>query len=260
MRDQSEYWQEPGKFAIYGSPTVQAGFARRYNAVLDHAQQAAGAVGSILDLGCGTGNFLDFAQRRGIRAVGLDLDAKAVETARARNLDAYTVDELQSVGSNFDALSMWDVVEHLIDPVSTLRTVLPRVRDGGLLLFETPDGGFVLRRLILLLHAASRGRCNLTRPMYYWEHKIYFTERGFRALMRRLSCEVVLVQRATSVREKMSEVFAAGAGRNGRAGGRVLSMLWPVLEALSRRVGLGNKLLVVGRRTTAVVPEDSSDN
>lgn len=70
-----------------------------------------------------------------------------------------------------------------------------------MLLFETPDGGFILRRVILALHALSRGRYDLTRPLYYWEHKIYFTERGLRILMRRLGCEVVVVRRATSVRE-----------------------------------------------------------
>jgi len=83
--------------------------------------------------------------------------------------------------------------EHLIDPASTLRSLFPRVREGGMLLFETPDGGFSVRRAVLGLHRFSAARIDLTRSMFYWEHRIYFTERGFRQLMQRLGCEVVAV-------------------------------------------------------------------
>lgn len=252
-RDRSEYWQEPGKFDVYGSLAVREGYARRYQTVLDDAERALGPAGSILDVGCGTGNFLQFARGRGMRAVGLDLDENAVRAARRRGLEAYPIEELDTLQGvdHLDALSMWDVVEHLIDPHATLRAVLPRVREGGMLIFETPDGDFPLRHLILRLHAVSRGRWNLSRPMYYWEHKVYFTERGLRALLERLGCEIVSVRRATSVREKMAAVFTTGSRRNARAGRRLLSALWPLLETASRRAGYGNKLLLVARTTPA---------
>lgn len=261
VRDESEYW-EAYKFGIYNDPAVREGFARRYADVLELAERTVGPVRSIIDIGCGTGNFLDFAARRGLRAVGVDLDDDAVSGARARGLDAYTASELDEVASaaiptQFDALSMWDVVEHLIDPASTLRSLFPRVREGGMLLFETPDGGFSVRRAVLGLHRFSAARIDLTRSMFYWEHRIYFTERGFRQLMQRLGCEVVAVQRTTSVRETMSAVFAAEAAQGGRLDQRVLSKVWPALEGFSRTVGLGNRLIIVARRGSRTPPEGS---
>jgi 2-polyprenyl-3-methyl-5-hydroxy-6-metoxy-1,4-benzoquinol methylase len=246
---QSEYW-EPHKFAFYSDPRVQEAFAKRYGEIVDTASQAVAPVQSVLDVGCGTGNFLTFAQHRGLDAVGVDVDPDAVETARRRGLNAFHMADLDSVAGSgqFDALSMWDVVEHLIDPFEVLATLLPRVRPGGVLMFETPDGGFPLRRAVLRLHAISGGRIDLTSPLYYWEHKIYFTTAGFARLMDRLSCDVVDVRRTTSVREKMSAVLGYEAASHGTWGRRALANSWPLLERASARARLGNKLLIIARK------------
>lgn len=250
---QSEYW-EPHKFAFYGDETVQRAFARRYGQILDEvASKGSTAIESVLDVGCGTGNFLTFARQRGLGCVGIDLDPTAVREARRRGLRAYTVGELDAVrpDEQFDAVTLWDVIEHVMDPAGLLEDLLPRLRRDGVLLFETPDGGFPARRLVLLLHRLSRGRIDLTAPFYYWEHKIYFTEQGFRALMSRLSCDVISVRRETSVREKMSAVLSYEARRRGTWHQRVLAKSWPLLQRGVSSAGLGNKLLIIARKQEA---------
>jgi len=245
--EQSEYW-EPHKFAFYSDPRVQRAFAKRYGTLVDVAGKVA-PVRSILDVGCGTGNFLNFAQQRGLRAVGVDVEPDAVQAARSRGLDSYLIDHLDAAsgGKPFDALSLWDVIEHVADPYAALAGLLPRVRPGGIMLFETPDGAFPARRLVLALHARSHGRLDLTPPFYYWEHKVYFTETGFRALMDRLGCDVVAVRRATSVREKMAAVFDYEAATHRTLGRRALAAAWPALARMSGWAGQGNKLLIVAR-------------
>jgi 2-polyprenyl-3-methyl-5-hydroxy-6-metoxy-1,4-benzoquinol methylase len=246
--EDSAYW-EAHKFAFYNEPATRAAFARRYDRVLGNAHRLIGPIQSVLDVGCGTGNFLAYAQVRGLDAYGIDLDADAVAEARGRGLSAFTQSELGSADlpDQFDALTMWDVIEHIIDPLAALKALLPRVRSGGALLFETPDGGFPLRPAILGVHRISRGRYDYTRPLYYWEHKIYFTERGFRALMQRLGCEVVEIRRGTSVQEKMNAVFAFEAERTGSRSLATLRRTFPVLAGAAERAHLGNKLLIVAR-------------
>jgi len=145
---------------------------------------------------------------------------------------------------SFDALTMWDVIEHVSEPKEMLASFVHKVRRGGALLFETPDGGFPVRTLLLWLNKQTRGRVNLTGPMYYWEHKVYFTEAGMRALLDAVGVDIVSVERQPSVRAKMQREFGVMHSKKGR----VLKRTWPALEAIFRRAGRGNKLLIVARR------------
>ncbi len=183
--EQSEYW-EAHKFAFYNDPATRAAFAARYDRMVDVAERHIGPVRTVLDVGCGTGNFLAYAHGRGLEAVGVDPDRHAVAEARERGLEARLVDEIDKddLPEHFDVLTMWDVIEHIIDPLAALKALVPRIRPGGALLFETPDGGFPLRRAVLAVHRLTGGRADWTMPLYYWEHKIYFTQQGFRALMQ----------------------------------------------------------------------------
>lgn len=248
LGEDAQYW-EAYKFDVYGDPAVQTAFERRYGALLEQARRRVGPVDSVLDVGCGIGNFVDYAQRSGLRAVGTDVALPAVAAARERGLTVWSADELAEhvPDGSVDALTMWDVVEHLVDPRSVLADLVPKVRSGGVLLFETPDAAFPVRDALLALNRWSRGRVDLTSPMYYWEHKLYLTEQGLRALLDAVGVDLVLTRRATSVREKMTRQFAVNAGK-GSWKARVLRRTWPVLETAFRATGRGNKLLVVARK------------
>lgn len=243
-----EYW-EPSKFEIYADDAVRLAFERRYTRLLDVARREVGSIESLLDVGCGIGGFVAFAQSQGLRAVGSDVSPEAVAHARGQGLDVHLADDLDRFvpDGSLDALTMWDVVEHLVEPVSVLEQVVRKVRPGGSLLFETPDGAFPIRKALLGLNKASAGRVDLTGPMYYWQHKAYFTEAGLRALLDRVGVDVVWLERATSVREKMDRQFDVNA-KKGSWKGAVLHRTWPVLETTFRTLGRGNKLLVVARR------------
>lgn len=243
-----EYW-EPSKFEIYADDAVRDAFERRYERLLNIARREVGPIESLLDVGCGIGGFVGYAASQGLRAIGSDVSSEAVAEAKRQGLDVHLADDLDTrvPDGSLDALTMWDVVEHLVDPARVLEQVVPKVRPGGALLFETPDGAFPVRKVLLGLNAATRGAVDLTGPMYYWQHKEYFTEAGMRALLDRVGVEIVWLERATSVREKMDRQFAVNA-RKGSWKGALLHRTWPVLETAFRTVGRGNKLLLVGRR------------
>jgi SAM-dependent methyltransferase len=242
----SEYW-ERYKFDLYGSSVIRDAFAARYNRLLGEARQHVMPLGSILDIGCGVGNFVSHAESVGLRAIGAEVDPAAVAIARQRGLSVYVTDELDHAvaDSSVDALSLWDVIEHLFEPSVVLAQVLPKVRPGGAVLIETPDAGFPIRPAILGAHRMTNGRLDVTGPMYYWEHKIYFTESGLRILLGRMGVDVVSVYRETSLREKLAVEFSQH--NDGSPMRRFLDNAWPILEAAFRHLGRGNKLLMVGR-------------
>ena len=71
-----------------------------------------------LDVGCSTGFVVEAARDRGWDATGIDLNPSAVEFGRSRGLDLRTValDHAGFAAGSFDAISLFDVLEHLLAP------------------------------------------------------------------------------------------------------------------------------------------------
>jgi 2-polyprenyl-3-methyl-5-hydroxy-6-metoxy-1,4-benzoquinol methylase len=94
---------------------------------------------TVLDVGCGNGEFLVQARRAGWRAFGVDADPQAVATCRRGGLDA-DFGTIESVDANaFDAITFGHVLEHLHDPRGALRHAQELLSPGGLLWVATPN-------------------------------------------------------------------------------------------------------------------------
>ncbi len=96
----------------------------------------------VLDIGCGAGEFLSFLRQQGIKALGLDLDAKEVARARLRGLDAVQTDAqsfFQDVDESFSAITLFQVIEHVpagqVEPL--LSDCINALAPGGALVVET---------------------------------------------------------------------------------------------------------------------------
>jgi SAM-dependent methyltransferase len=100
-------------------------------------------VGRILDVGCASGLFLHQALDAGWDATGIEpseiLYAEALRalTPRGRVLCATLEDSHLEPG--FDAITLWDVLEHIPDPSSFLKTCRRLLREGGCLFLNVPD-------------------------------------------------------------------------------------------------------------------------
>jgi 2-polyprenyl-3-methyl-5-hydroxy-6-metoxy-1,4-benzoquinol methylase len=100
--------------------------------------------GRLLDVGCGTGNFLLRAKDKGYRVVGVDLNPGAVAAARQRGLDvqqesleAYAA---KSPGGEFDMVTMFDVIEHFDNPAEMVAIAHRLLKPGGGFIVTTPNG------------------------------------------------------------------------------------------------------------------------
>ena len=106
--------------------------------------------GKILDLGCATGFFLDEARQRGWEPYGVEISKFAASYATKQlKLDVVNGD-LQSINfpaKSFDLITMWDVVEHITNPVPTFKKLSKLLKKDGMLVFSTPDVGSVPARI-----------------------------------------------------------------------------------------------------------------
>jgi len=98
--------------------------------------------GRLLDVGCGTGAFLDYARGRGWEVQGVELmDAAAAYCREQLGLDVVTGD-LLSAGfgdQRFDVVTLWNVFEHLHDPRAALAEIRRILRPAGLLVLACPS-------------------------------------------------------------------------------------------------------------------------
>lgn len=105
--------------------------------------------GRLLDVGCYTGFFLELARERGWEASGLEPSGWAVERAREKSLDVrrgFLHEE--PAAESFDAVTLWDVIEHLPDPREAVRRVRGLLRPGGGLFLSTFDMASGAARLL----------------------------------------------------------------------------------------------------------------
>ena len=93
------------------------------------------------DLGCGTGVFLDEARRAGYRVSGVEVSAYAAEQARDRDLEVAVglVETVPIEPASLDVITMWDVIEHLRDPVAAIRDAARGLKPGGVAALSTGD-------------------------------------------------------------------------------------------------------------------------
>ncbi len=105
--------------------------------------------GKLLDVGCGSGDYLVEMARLGWEVQGLDLDPQAVNRARCRGLMVQqgTLEQLSYEPGTFDAVTLNHVIEHVENPVLTLRKCFHILKEGGQLLLFTPNSGSIGHRL-----------------------------------------------------------------------------------------------------------------
>jgi len=114
--------------------------------------QAAGdPTGRLLDVGCYVGIFLSMARERGWDVQGLEPSRWAAEMARSRyGLDVVSGAIAQATWPEgyFHTITLWDVLEHLSDPLAGLETVGRWLAPGGRLWLSTMDTSAALPRLL----------------------------------------------------------------------------------------------------------------
>ncbi len=107
--------------------------------------------GKILDAGCAYGFFLEVAAKKGFSVYGFDPSLHAVNHAREMHGDRVahsTISQSSYANKSFDAITMFDVFEHLNDPVADLKHLRQFLRDDGVMMIATGDIRSVAARIM----------------------------------------------------------------------------------------------------------------
>jgi SAM-dependent methyltransferase len=257
-----------GKCGAFGSPattrtpTFQDYLARVSLRRLGLLEAVTGRLGALLDVGCGTGEFLAQARSLGARTTGVEPVEDAARFSREqRGLDVLTatLEESGLPEQQFDVVSALHVLEHMPESVRFLETLARWTRPGGHVLIEVPNYDGMVRRRRLSNWPGLR-------PL---EHIVHFTPATLRTAFARAGLEPRSITSPTYVgppqtlefalddlaldRERWSRALAPTCRRAQRDGGpaRIPTRLtWAPLRTIERvydRRGRGTVVLGIAR-------------
>lgn len=109
---------------------------------LNLVKQVTGkSTGTILDIGCGTGAFIDTMQTAGWTVRGLEPDANARTKAKELyGLDAEPIENFNHLpAQQFDAITLWHVLEHVHELHYYIQQLKIYLKPGGKLLIAVPN-------------------------------------------------------------------------------------------------------------------------
>ena len=147
--------------------------------------------GRLLDLGCGTGDFLCLAREHGWDATGTEFSKHASNLGTSRGLTIVQgeVWDANFSGDTFDVVTCWHVIEHVRDPRRVIIEISRILRPGGWLILATPN---VNDHIFKAAYMMARGR----RPMLYEPedrevHLFHFSRESIRSLLTSARLAVV---------------------------------------------------------------------
>jgi 2-polyprenyl-3-methyl-5-hydroxy-6-metoxy-1,4-benzoquinol methylase len=105
--------------------------------------------GRWLDVGCSDGGFVEQARLAGILAEGIDLSKVAIQEAGKRNLPVYysAIEDFKPE-YEYNTITAFDVLEHVIDPTSFMKSLHRLLLPGGKIALSVPDQGSLICKLM----------------------------------------------------------------------------------------------------------------
>lgn len=214
---------------------AEAADRRTFAGILRLVGRLAPKGGSLLDVGPCTGTFLTQAREAGFVVHGVEINASAARYCRERGLDVRTgvlASDSYPSGS-FDLVVMGDVLEHVPDPLQTLRDAARVLRAGGHVVISTPNIESAAARLLQV------------KPE---EHLYYFAAATLEAVLRKAGLMPVQITTLDRYRNLTAMTHSTTCGR-------LFGRLAPAFRLAHRLAGdvvlklpLRENLLGVGRK------------
>jgi len=207
----------------------------------------------ILDIGCGGGLFLSLVRQEGAHVTGIELsDSRAHYAATKHNLEIHKhpiENDFWQEGyeNSFDAVTLWDVIEHVNYPVQTLRSAAHVLKTGGLLLIDTPSRDSFYHQVGEFTYRLSGGRfptfLNAMYSAHLFGHKQIFSTGEMKALFESIGLHVIEL----GTFHELSFPYEFYLKKLLRSGAAVRLAL-PAVKAFFLLFKVRNKMLVIGRK------------
>jgi SAM-dependent methyltransferase len=144
----------------------------------------------MLDVGCGTGSFLKVCQENGWEVYGIDPS----DSAKRVGKEHYGLDIIQNyfeyfeTEKKFDCITFWGSLEHLPQPMESLKKAAGLLNRDGIIIFEVPSSESILMRY------AYKNNFVPYRCIENGRHVLYFSRRSIEFISRKFNLEIAYME------------------------------------------------------------------
>lgn len=205
--------------------------------------------GKLLDIGCGTGVFLDEARENGWEVTGIDIADDAVQYARDKfKLEVFQgeLDSINLPAAHFDVITMWDLIEHLENPLAILKKANKILKDKGKIVILTPNENSLIKKIIFLFFKLSGKRWDfLVKKGYGIHHLYYFSDKNIKELLKKAGFGIIkVVKRETSIEEMIRETQEDWT----KPGKKLVLFCLKIIFFFARLINQQNKMMVIAEK------------
>lgn len=187
-------------------------------------------VKSILDVGCGKGDFIWALKDENLACLGIDLATDAVEVAQTFGLNVIESDffSVNLECASLDVITMYELIEHVPNPVQFMQRARDLLRPGGVLYLTTPN-----------FNSVDRFVLKARWPAIHGEHLSYFTPKSMRVLVGQICGLELCKLRTDNLSLELANIWARKIGLKKRktSDANALSKSTQV-EAIAERKGI----------------------
>jgi len=150
-------------------------FAQEIMKIISYFKKVPSSL-SFLDFGMGWGDWALMAKALGCNSYGTELSAERIKHARSNGIKVITWNEIPQ--HCFDFINIEQVLEHLPEPLNTLRYLKSALKTEGLIKVSVPTAINIKQRLKIMDWKALRGTRNSLIPVAPLEHINFFTRKS----------------------------------------------------------------------------------
>jgi len=110
---------------------------RMFKTKFDLLREHQSKIETVLDFGCGTGDFLSYLETKEIKGEGVEPNETAFQKAKNNKVEVHK--NLETIDEKFDAITLFHVLEHVDDYNKTLKELISKLNPKGLLLIAVPN-------------------------------------------------------------------------------------------------------------------------
>jgi len=140
----------------------------------------------VLDVACGTGNWLLAAAGRGAQPSGIDLSTRAIDICQQNmpegEFHAGPGESLPFEDNRFDLITCLGSLEHFLDPVAAVKEMVRTSKDDAKFIILVPNADFLTRRLGLYKGTYQTAAREEVRTLEEWDN--IFRSGGLQTIKR----------------------------------------------------------------------------
>ena len=147
------------------------------------------STGKLLDVGCALGSLLEVARQQGFKAEGIDISDFAVKQCQRRGLSA-TQGVVTDITKKkyYDVVTAFEVIEHELNPVLTVKTIYKLLKKNGLLVMTVPNSETLISKIMGPYWFGYRNK----------EHLFHFTVDSLRLLLKKGGFKKIIITSDTN--------------------------------------------------------------